>query len=82
VVQELLERLGFSVAVAENGGQALAKLETEVFDAVLMDIHMLVMDGLETTRRIRQDGRFAALPVSPCRPRSWPAIRQRAQRPA
>lgn len=41
------------VTEAENGLKALEALEQDVFDIVLLDVHMPVMDGLETVRRIR-----------------------------
>lgn len=49
----LLEIMGHSVHVAENGLQALEQLKSKPFDVVLMDIQMPVMDGLETVRCIR-----------------------------
>ena len=49
----LLEKAGHTVAVAENGSQALAMVQSQRFDLVLMDVQMPEMDGFEATAAIR-----------------------------
>ena len=51
---KLLEQLGFEVAVAEDGEQAVQAVRQSAFDIVFMDIQMPVMNGWEATHRIRQ----------------------------
>ncbi|WP_206668556.1 response regulator [Pseudomonas saliphila] len=63
VAKGMLSRLGYQVMVAEHGEAALALLQENDFDLVLMDCNMPVMDGYETTRRIREQPQWQALPV-------------------
>jgi|GEM_PF-1932301 len=63
VVKEFLKLSGIAVEVANNGKEALEKIDQQSFDAVLMDIQMPVMGGIEATREIRKNQRHADLPI-------------------
>jgi two-component system, sensor histidine kinase and response regulator len=66
VAKGLMEAGGLVVDVAENGAVALAQLASApdgLYAAVLMDMQMPVMDGITATRELRNNPRFASLPI-------------------
>lgn len=58
-----LQRRGHEVLAAENGASALHRAATESPDVVLMDMGLPIMDGWETTRRMKADASTAHIPV-------------------
>ena len=63
VIRRLLESEGWSVAEAENGAVALARLEAERPDVILLDLMMPVMDGFEFLDSVREVSELTSIPV-------------------
>lgn len=78
-VVRMLQRLGYTdVVCAENGSEALRKLEDGVFECVLMDVQMPVLDGVETAQVIRQKGNdHCSVPIIAMTAHAMPGDRER-----
>jgi two-component system, OmpR family, sensor histidine kinase TorS len=63
VAKGLLASLGHRVQTAASGSEALSLIGTHPFDAILLDLHMQDMDGMELFRLVRQERRTAHVPV-------------------
>jgi PAS domain S-box-containing protein len=59
MARRLLENMGHTVTCAENGEKCLQVLREELFDVILMDIQMPVMNGMEVTHLIRNSEDFS-----------------------
>ena len=76
-IDRILRPLGFVLAHAETGLQALDRTEREKPDLVLMDLVMPEMDGLEATRLIRRSG-HAELPIIALSSPSFEGLEEKA----
>lgn len=65
VASAMLQRVGVSMKIANNGQEAVDLLQLESFDLVLMDCQMPIMDGFEATASIRQREADLGLPAIP-----------------
>ncbi|MCQ6258147.1 ATP-binding protein [Pseudomonas sp. Q11] len=54
VIEAMLRSLGFTVSIAADGAQAIRSAESLMFEAILMDCRLPIIDGYEATRQIRQ----------------------------
>ncbi len=63
LVREILEGHGYRVTEARDGREALQRIQESAPDLVLMDIQLPLLNGFAVLSQLRQDPRFAALPV-------------------
>ena len=73
-----LNRRGFEVLIAEDGGLAVSMTQTERPDLVLMDMSLPVIDGWEATRRLKADPDTAGIPIIALTAHAMETDRERA----
>ena len=63
MLSRYITKLGYKAILAENGRQALEKLQSEPFDLMLLDVEMPEMDGYEVLERLKVHPRLRDIPV-------------------
>ncbi len=79
-IQQLFSSWGIQSDIADNGTIALEKLDTTIYDLVLMDMHMPIMDGLEATKHIRKSKKphINSIPIIGCSADVFPEAKKNA----
>ena len=62
-MRALFEKMQVPCDIAEDGEKTLQQLAARRYDLLLLDMHMPIMDGLETLKRIREDERYSDLKI-------------------
>jgi two-component system sensor histidine kinase/response regulator len=78
VACEILRNAGVMVTAVSDGEAAVAQVEREAYDAVLMDIQMPKLNGFDATERMRADPRFQTLPIIAMTANAMASDRERA----
>lgn len=76
IATAILESAGAGVRRARNGEEVMTRLNDSEFDVVLLDLQMPKLDGLEAARLLRDDPRFATLPLVAMTAHAMPAHRE------
>ncbi|HEY9661766.1 MAG TPA: response regulator, partial [Allocoleopsis sp.] len=76
-VESYLVAKGYRLQIANNGEEAIALVQTEQPDLILMDIQMPGMDGLEAIQHIRRDSKLDKVPIIALTALAMPGDRER-----
>jgi signal transduction histidine kinase/integral membrane sensor domain MASE1 len=63
VIEAILDSLGITPVIVDNGLEAVNRVQQEEFDVILMDCQMPVLDGYNATEQIRKIEQFKTLPI-------------------
>jgi two-component system cell cycle response regulator DivK len=63
ILRDVLSTSGYTVIEAVDGAESVAKVASELPDLVLIDIQLPVLNGYDTTRRIKAQPGFSAIPI-------------------
>ncbi|MCZ6626209.1 MAG: response regulator [Deltaproteobacteria bacterium] len=77
VMQQELEVLGYDVAIAKDGAEAVEMAGSELPDLIIMDMLMPKMDGSEATSRIRKNPKTHAIPILAATAKALPEDRDK-----
>jgi CheY-like chemotaxis protein len=73
-----LEKRGYTVVIAVDGGEGVAKAKAELPDLILMDMSLPVLDGWDATRQVKADAATAGIPVIALTAHAMESDRQKA----
>lgn len=73
-----LEKRSYTVVIAVDGGEGVAKAKAELPDLILMDMSLPVLDGWDATRQVKADASTAGIPIIALTAHAMESDRQKA----